>query len=131
MSRLDIENHEFEPLFSDNEIQIFNIIEIVFETFFLIETIQGFLLEYTPHDSIYKVRKIKKIAWKYLNTNFIFDFLPLIPFRFIFDFKYSRLFYLIKCMRLEQFFDVLDTSNFMRMVKSFYRKRAQYHIDKN
>ena len=98
--------------------------ELGIEIFFFFETLSGFFIEYQPNNSIYSVRKIKKIADRYLKTEFIYDLLPLIPYRFIFSFDNSRFFYLIKVVRILQFFKVLDTSNFMKLVKAFFLKRS-------
>lgn len=117
--RTDVDSTEIIH-FTDKEIRTFNILESIIEAIFIIKMISCFFLEYTPNNSIYPIKKIKKIAINYFKTDFIYDFLPLIPFRFLFTFKWSQLFYLIKIMRLGVFFKVLNTANFMKIVKKQY-----------
>ena len=53
------------------------------EIIFLFEMCLGFFIEYTPKDSIYPIRDISKIGQIYLQTQFFYDFLPLIPFPYL------------------------------------------------
>jgi len=62
---------------------------------------------------------------RYLQTKFIYDLLPLIPFNWIFSFKYSHLLYAIKVIRLLDTFELLDTSKFMSHIKKFYENRLK------
>jgi hypothetical protein len=69
------------------------------------------------------VKNISKIGVRYLKNDFIYDFLPLIPFNALFSFRYSRLLFLVKCLRLLETFEMLDTGAFMRRIKKVYEKR--------
>ena len=97
--------------------------EIGFEILFLIEMSTRCFLEYTPVDSIIPVRDISSISVTYLKTQFVYDFIPLIPFQRIITFKYDRLLYLIKCMRLVKFFNILDINRFNKQVKQYYQQK--------
>lgn len=91
---------------------------------FLLDCLLKFVLEYTDEKNKYeKIRDISKIGHRYLHSEFIYDFLPLIPFNFMFGFKYSRLLYLIKCMRLLPTLRILETGPFMKKVKEFFQRR--------
>jgi hypothetical protein len=84
-----------------------------------------FILEYTDEQTTLPVRNISQISLRYVKGEFKFDLLPLIPFNFIWHFQYSRLFYLIKCIRLLETFEVLDTGKFMKHIKIFFQKRLE------
>jgi len=80
----------------------------------------GFFKEFTPKGQMKPVRKLKLIAINYLNTGFIYHFLPLIPFTLFLKFEYSRFFYVIKCLRLRNTSE-LSSRNFMKEVRKYYR----------
>lgn len=65
------------------------------------------------------------IATRYFNSGFVYDFLPLIPFNFMFSFPYSRILFLIKCNRLVPTLRFLDTGKFMKKVKEFFGHRLK------
>ena len=91
---------------------------------FLLDCLLKFVLEYTDEKNKHeKIRDISQIGLRYLHSEFIYDFFPLIPFNFMFGFKYSRLLFLIKCNRLVPTLRILDTGNFMKIVKAFFQRR--------
>jgi hypothetical protein len=53
----------------------------------------------------------------------VFDMVPLFPFTLIFSHKYSRLYFLIKCIRIKKCYHLLDTKKFNKIVKDQYDKR--------
>jgi hypothetical protein len=53
----------------------------------------------------------------------IYDLLPLIPFHVIFKFKYSRLLFLIKNIRIKKSIILLDTKRFNHMKSAFFHTR--------
>ena len=54
-------------------------LEILFETLFLMHMILQFFVEYKPTDSVYPVRELKKIAINFYKTEFWYNFIPLMP----------------------------------------------------
>ena len=62
---------------------------------------------------------------RYAQNEMVYDLIPLIPFQFIFFFKYSRLFFVIKCFRIKKSMALLDTSKFMEIVKPIYQNRLE------
>ena len=101
-------------------------IEVSIEIIFFFEMVMRFFLEYTPRDSFYPIKDIRLIALIYFKTQFFFDLLPLVPLPHIFDMKYSRFLWLIKCMRLTKFHQILNIRTIMKQVKQFF----QYRISK-
>ena len=112
-------------MFTKNEISSFNKLQIVMELIFLLDCIFKFFVEYTDEITNQKVKDITLISMRYINTDFIYDFCPLIPFNFFLNFPYSRLLYLIKCNRLIPTIRFLDTGMFMKKVKYFFDGRLK------
>ena len=79
-------------------------IEIVFLFYFIIQ----FFKEFKPvgtGDEGKSVRKWSSIIINYLQGEFIWDFIPLLPFQFLSLYRNrDRLVYLIKCLRLRRGF---------------------------
>ena len=88
---------------------------------FLIDCLLKFILEYQDETTNAKIKDITQISLRYLHTEFIYDFLPLIPFTFFINFPYSRLLFLIKCNRLIPTLRFLHTGRFMKKVKYFFQ----------
>ena len=73
--------------------------------------ISKFFVEFTVEGDTMPTRNINKIIYRYLTTNFIIDFIPLIPFSFFLDLNgKEKHFYIIKVMRLVNGFRILDVS---------------------
>ena len=102
------------------EIKNYNYMNLICELIFLIDMLLEFIVQYTDEQTNLPVKNISKIGIRYLQNDFIYDLLPLIPFNIIFTFKYSRLFFLIKCIRLLETYDMLDTGAFMRRIKLIF-----------
>jgi len=93
-----------------------DMIQIAFEALFLVDILLKFILEYKDDftsSHVHQVRDVSLISIRYLKTKFAYDLIPIVPFNWVFHFKYSRIFYLVKCMRLLDTFQVLDTGKFM------------------
>ena len=88
--------------------------QVIIEGIFLIDLGFEFILEYTDEATNLPVRDIATISLRYLKGGFIEDAIPLIPWNWFVKFKYSRIFFLIKCFRLKETFDLLDTGKFMK-----------------
>lgn len=111
--------------YTDQDIALFNQIQLFIEILFLIDMLLEFILEYTDEQTNQPVRNISAIALRYAKGDMKYDLLPLIPFNSLWQFQYSRLFYLIKCIRLLETFEMLDTAKFMKQVKHFFEGRLQ------
>ena len=57
---------------------------------------------------------------RYLKGDFANDFIPLIPIELIIRFEHSRLFFLVKCMRILKSLHILDIKVFTKVVKNYY-----------
>jgi hypothetical protein len=77
------------------------------------------MLEYTDKNNK-RVRDFKKLAIRYMLTQFIWDFLPIIPFEFIVNFRYSRYLFILKLIRLKNGFTYLNVDTFMNFIKNYY-----------
>jgi hypothetical protein len=89
------------------------------------------VLEYHDDVSNTNVRDIAQISMRYLKSDFASDFVPLIPFNWIgiFRFQNCRVFFLIKCYRLKETFDLLDTAKIMKHVKRFYGNKLNKVVE--
>jgi hypothetical protein len=83
------------------------------ETVFLCAIAMNFLTSYTDEFTGNHIKDLSKIADRYLNNNFIFDFITIFPFSLMFRFKFSRLLILIKCLRLVNLKHALDVNTVM------------------
>ena len=95
--------------------------ELVVESLFLLDFITSFFLEYMPQnqESLQPVRDVSKTAMRYAQNGMVRDLIPLIPFNMFLTFRYSKLFYFIKCMRIVKSIGLLDSKRFMFIVKLF------------
>jgi hypothetical protein len=98
----------------------------VFEFLFLVDMITKFILDYTDEINNTQIRDLSTISLRYLKSQFIWDLLPLIPFNWVLHFQYSRLFYLVKVIRLIETFALLtDNKGFMNIIKKFFESRLK------
>jgi hypothetical protein len=77
------------------------------------------------------VRDIGKISSRYFKGDFIYDFIPLIPFDsiIVLDNGLHRLFYLIKLMRFQTGFKVISNiQNIMNIFKKYYKNKIEHII---
>lgn len=71
----------------------------------------NFITEFVPDGETIAERDLAKIADRYLNTEFLQDFIPTFPVTFFLDnseSKFWRLLFLIKIMRLIKGIDIYD-----------------------
>jgi hypothetical protein len=117
--------------YSEKDIRVFDNIQGMIEGMFLVDMCIEFVLEF--HDDITNtnVRDITQISMRYLKNEFASDFIPLIPFNWIgiFRFQNCRVFFLIKCYRLKETFDLLDTAKIMKHVKRFYGNKLNKVVE--
>lgn len=102
--------------FSNEQIEIMDDMMLVIESVMLIDFLIHFCLEYKEIDKTEPIRELSKTALRYAQNEMVYDLVPLIPFQFIFFFRYSRLFFLIKCFRTKKSLALLDASKFMEIV---------------
>ena len=89
----------------------------------LFDFIVQFCLEYTCLETNKPVKKLLKTALHYIYGEMIYDLLPLIPFHLMIKFKYSRLLFLIKNIRIKKSFILLDTQRFNHMKSVYFQSR--------
>jgi hypothetical protein len=78
------------------------------------------------------VRQWSKIVLHYLRTEFIWDFIPLLPFQYLTLVRNrERLFFLIKCMRLKSGFQILDVTKLKGIIKLYYNNRLERNIERD
>ena len=74
---------------------------IGFEIIFTISIVTKFLEEFLKDGQLNPIRDLKQIAERYLQTDFVWDFVPIIPFPFIFNIGgIEQHLYMIKCVRM-------------------------------
>ena len=93
--------------------------DIIFQIIFFISIILPFLTEFEPAPGLKVIRDPIVIANRYVKSQFIFDILPLIPFNLFVNLNYGfeRLFFLIKLIRLQNGFKILNVHVVMRYIK--------------
>lgn len=111
--------------FTDYDIWVFDILQACIEGLFLIDMMIEFILEFIDEEKQVPIRDIQKIGMRYLHNDFASDFIPIIPWNWIVDYKHTRLLFLIKCYRLKETFELLDTGRFMKNIKSFYDNKLK------
>jgi hypothetical protein len=110
----------------DNEkIETFNKIFLISEGIFFIDFLTQFCLEYSSFDDTAPVRNINLTAKRYANNEMMFDLIPLVPFTLFLRFKYSRLLFIIKTIRIKKSVKLLDTKKFVEIVKEFFDQELQ------
>jgi hypothetical protein len=83
-------------------------LELLNESFFLMDIIFCFFEQYHEEESYVLVCEFKKIAKHYLKNNFIFDLLAWIPFEYIFPSSKARLWRILKILRMPKLAELLD-----------------------
>lgn len=103
-----------------------------FEFIFLVHMGTKFLCEFVKDGAVSPTRDLKKIAERYIRTEFFLDFIPLIPFPLILTLKYGREhhFYLVKCIRLFNSFLLFDLNLINRKIRALYFNKLE-NIIKN
>jgi len=98
----------------------FSTTSLVFETLFAVDIISKFLLIRQKPLSHELETDIIELAKLYLRSTFLLDLVPLLPLAQIFNFlKHSRLFLLVKLLRLATGFELLNYQVVMRELKHY------------
>ena len=113
--------------FSRDEISLFNTINLIIELFFLLEIILSFITSYV-YENNKMITNFAKIRTKYIHNGFLWDLICIAPFYPIFKFKGSRLFFLIKCLRLNEAFEILDVKVFYNELLRLNKKQLEYGV---
>jgi len=96
---------------------------------FAVSIILRFFVDYYEEGKQFPVRDFAAIAINYLKTDFIYDFIPLIPLQELpLPRDYARFFYIIKVMRLFNGFKLLNVEHIMAYIKKFYRTKVDRMI---
>ena len=102
-----------------------------FETLFGVSVILRFFVDYYEEGKQFPVRDFSAIAMNYLKTDFIYDFIPLIPLQELpLPRGYGRFFYVIKVMRLFNGFKLLNVEHIMDYIKKFYKSKVDRMIQR-
>lgn len=93
----------------DEKLQLF--FAYSYESIFAFNICINFLTDFVPDGEIVPEKDMAKIADRYLNGDFLQDFVPTFPLTFFFDnsnTKFWRLLYLVKIIRLIKGIEVYD-----------------------
>ena len=105
------------------------VIDQLFEFVFVSDALLQFAVEY--HDTVSRktIRDPYKIAINYFKGRFLFDAVTIIPFAKIFrEVQLNRLFYVVKCLRIQKGFYLLDTAKFKQTVRGYYQNQRTKYI---
>jgi hypothetical protein len=88
--------------------------------------ITKFMLSYTRETDLKKISDLRLTSLHYLRTDFIYDFLPIIPFQLLM-LKNNRhcLFFIIKLMRLIQGQRLFDVPKLMAIFRLINKKQVE------
>ena len=75
-----------------------------------------------------RVRELILIAKKYLRTQFLFDFIPMLPFHLFTDHPQRKLFFMIKIIRIQKGRALFSSNSFMRFVKDMFQWRLDNYV---
>jgi|TARA_B110000285_G_C15102148_1_gene605637 hypothetical protein len=107
------------------------IIDKLFEFVFVSDALLQFVVEYENSFSRKTIRDPYKIAINYFKGRFLFDAVTIIPFAKLFtNMPLNRLFYVVKCLRLQKGFYLLDTAKFKQTVRGYYQTQRNKYIQK-
>ena len=101
---------------------------IIFETVFTLDILTNFVLSYTDvgSGSDFPVRDVVKIAKRYFKGRFFWDLLPIIPLQDLPSTnKRSSLFYLVKLIRLQKGFEILNVPVWVSKLKVLQMEKSQ------
>jgi hypothetical protein len=112
-----------ETLLTPEEVQKMRFLELAFESIFCIDMLTNFFKEYQTNEDSLPVRSLERISRHYLQGQFIFDCIPLIPYSLMFEFKYCRLLYFLKSIRIFKSIEMLSDKVFMKELNDYNRAR--------
>ena len=76
----------------------------------MVTIIKNFFTEFTREGEQHPVTSVTEIADNYFKTNFVYDFIPIIPCELLFGSlgPYARLLYILKVIRIKKGFEVFN-----------------------
>jgi hypothetical protein len=92
------------------------------------------LTEYIPDGETIPVRKLGKIAQRYINGDFYFDMASTFPITFFLDNSKSeiwRLFYLVKLIRVGTALEIYNVRAMVDICKNRNKKRVLNQLEKD
>lgn len=101
---------------------------IIIEAMFAVDMFITFFVE-VPIDNRME-REINQITVNYIKTDFLFDLVPLLPLE-LFDFQESKLFFLLKLIRIRKGNGILSVNKIICAVKKYYQQKSQKLVQKN
>lgn len=115
------------------------IIWFIVEVLFSLDIVFCFFLEYQPEESFKPVRDISKIAYRYLSTNFLVDFIPTFPINYIIfvrNLKYQeynayKFIYILKVIRIRKASEILKSTYFQKVVDNYQKQRIKKIVETN
>ena len=114
---------------ADYVLEYSNYFNYGFESMFAVSIVMKFFVDYYEEGKQFPVRDLTSIAKNYLKTDFIFDFIPLIPLQELaLPRGYARFFYIIKIFRLFNGFKLLNVEHIMEYIKKFYKSKVDRMI---
>lgn len=123
--------------FGAPENTVLSILDLVMEACFLLDMIRSFFREYQDEETHKPVRDLKKIAKRYLMSSFIFDLIAISTFPLQQLFKDSwtdqqlSLLYILRLLRVEKIFVILNTQVFQGIIKTAFRSNLNASIARN
>jgi hypothetical protein len=97
--------------YSDETNQSIANVELYMEIFFLLHLVKNFITDYYPEGSKIPERRLPMIINKNLNSDFLLDFITLIPITYFYlkmNPTFIKPFYMIKCLRFKKGYQCID-----------------------
>jgi len=105
------------------------IMDNLFEFLYFIDMTCCFCQEYLDEETFTEVTDVKQIAIHYVKKSFIFDLLAILPFEMMFKFqKTSRLWRLIKLLRMPRLAELLNVEKVKGFINTFYTNQLIENI---
>lgn len=120
-------------LMNDHDRELYETQDLIYTIIFSIDVVIQFFVEKSDTTSIEVQRNFFKVALIYIKSSFIFDVIAIFPFYHFFknSFKFCRLMYFIKLIRLYRGLQLLNIRVFMNHIKQFTYSRLEKIIDEN
>jgi hypothetical protein len=102
-----------------------------FESLFLIMMLCNFVTDFTRDGEHVAVTDLEEIGVRYIQSDFLYDLVPLLPFSFFLDnsqYKFYRLFFCIKVLRVKTGFDSFNIGKMYTDVRDYYKDRIEIRI---
>ena len=104
---------------------------IYFETVFAISFVLNFFIEFYPDGSTIPVRNMRQIAFRYIQNEFVFDLIPLIPLPNLFRGGRDYHWYMVKIIRLSKCERLFNTTKIMNQFKLHKKVQIERELKKN